>query len=264
MTEYGKYDPENPEHSSLLFSYGEVPVASAKLNRWNGNIAASLDFLAEAAVTLFGGLADDFILPGLASEPLLVRAQETPDMTVRVSAGRCIVSRYFAGIDAETTLPETDSITAPATNDRIDIVVIERSGNARIMGGTEGDPPAAPDATAGTLKLAELYLRPGATVIKDTDDGTNGFITDARPSLLSGRAHRHAGDREPQESPDGTRTAFSTDGVFLAGTLRVYLNGVLQRPGASGDYTEDSDRAGYTFTSAPKTGDIIQHFYEEE
>ena len=44
MSKFGKYDPSEAEHGSSLFSYGEVPVVSSKLNIWNGNIEASLNW----------------------------------------------------------------------------------------------------------------------------------------------------------------------------------------------------------------------------
>ena len=105
MTQQGKYDPSNTAHCGTLFSYGEVPLTSLKLNRWDGNLATAIDFLTEAAVTLFGGWAEDFVLPGISEYPLKVVEQSVPDMTVSVNAGRCIVSRYFAGIDEDQTLP---------------------------------------------------------------------------------------------------------------------------------------------------------------
>jgi hypothetical protein len=264
MTEFGKYHPTNDEHTSSLFSYGEVPLASVKLNVWNGNIQAAIDFLTEAAVTLMGGWSSDFLLTGLSSEPLKVVAQAVPDMTVSVNPGRCIAAKYLAGIDGSQTLPETGSIVAPTSDDRIDIVVIERTGHLIIVEGEEGDPPTAPTIPENTLKLAEIYLRPESTCVKDNDDSTNGYITDTRPALLTGRAHRHGTDHVPSEDPDGSRLNFSTGSVFLSGTLQVFLNGILQRAGASEDYTEDSDRNGYTFNSPPKTGDTLQHFYLEE
>jgi len=264
MTAFGKYDPTNTQHASSLFTYGEVPLASLKLNLWNGNVAAAVDFLVEAAVTLFGGWEADYVLPGLSSAPLAVTAREVPELTVSVNAGRCIVAKYFAGIDAAEVVPAAGAFTPPAAEDRIDLVVIERSGNVVVVTGAEGTPPEAPAAPGETLKLAEVYLRPGAACIKNQDDGVNGYLIDRRPGLLSGRAHRHGEDREPGETPDGVRVSFTTGSVFVSGTLRVHLNGVLQRGGAGADYTEDAGRHGYTFGAAPKTGDAVQHFYLEE
>jgi hypothetical protein len=199
MTEQGKYNPLNTDHCGTLFSYGEVPLTSLKLNRWEGNFEAAINFLTEAVVTLLGGWSEDFVIPGLSSEPLQAVEQSTPDMTVSVHAGRGVVSQYFAGIDEDETLPEIGSIAAPASEDRIDVVAIGRDGSLQLVTGTEGTPPTAPATPEHHLKLAEIYLRPTATAIKNLDDSTNGYIIDRRPSLLSGKAHRPSGDRTPLE-----------------------------------------------------------------
>jgi len=43
--------------------------------------------------------------------------------------------------------------------------------------------PVAPEPDADCIALAELHLRVGMTVIKDADDGTNGYISDVRQFL---------------------------------------------------------------------------------
>lgn len=264
MTEHGKYDPLNTEHSGTLFSYGEVPLSSLKMNRWEGNIGAALDFLTESVVTLLGGSSEDFLIPGFSSTPLAVVQQSTPNMTVKIKAGRCIVSGYFAGIDADQTAPRIGTISAPSSEDRIDILLVSTTGSLEIITGVEGTPPVAPSTPDNHLKLAEIHLRPTATVIKNLDDSTNGYIIDKRPALLSGKAHRPSTDGTPSESPDGIRVDFSVSETFVSATLQVFLNGILLRAGAGNDYVEDVDRNGYTFNSPPVLGDVIQHFYTAE
>ena len=46
--------------------------------------------------------------------------------------------------------------------------------------GTEAATPTAPAPDTDAIPMAELYLRPGMTVIKDTDDATNGYVIDVR------------------------------------------------------------------------------------
>lgn len=53
----------------------------------------------------------------------------------------------------------------------------------------------------------------------------------------------------PTETVDGVQTNFSTTNTYLTGTLRVWMDRVLQIPGT--DFTEDADKQGYTFTVAP-------------
>jgi len=49
-----------------------------------------------------------------------------------------------------------------------------------IKPGTEASSPTAPNPDSDCIALAQLFLRPGMTVIKNTDDSTNGYIIDAR------------------------------------------------------------------------------------
>ena len=70
-------------------------------------------------------------------------------------------------------------------------------------------------------------------------------------------------DRQPTESPDGSRRNFSTAQKYRAGELRVFLNGV-RRFAENDDFTEDADHEGYTFTRPPLTGNIVQHRYTVE
>jgi len=259
MSKFGKYDPAEVEHGSALFSYGEVPVASSKLNTWNGNIEASLNWAVRCVAILLGGRADDFVLNEDTGEELKVRAQSPPALSVQVKPGKAIVAQFFAGLDATETLPATGSIPPPTSQPRYDRVYLDRQGALGIEQGSEWAPPSPPSTPVETVSLALLYLRPGMTSIKDTDDGSNGYVVDDRPALLNGKAHRPNGDAAPLETPDGSRTQFSTADGFVAGSLDVYVNGLLQAK--SGVYAEDSDGRGYTFSSPPPSGYQIQHRY---
>ena len=68
MSKYGKYDPVNTAHGSSLFSYGEVPLTSNKLNTWNGNIEAALNWTIQSLAVLVGAGETDFILGEGASD----------------------------------------------------------------------------------------------------------------------------------------------------------------------------------------------------
>lgn len=53
-----------------------------------------------------------------------------------------------------------------------------------------------------------------------------------------------------------------SEGIYSSGTLRVFVNGVLQQNGVS--WTETTPGSGtFTFTSAPFTGDIITAIYQK-
>ncbi len=79
---------------------------------------------------------------------------------------------------------ETVDVPAPLSADRVDLVQARLDGWAvDIKQGTESATPAAPAADTDCIALAEIYLRPGMTSIGDSDDGTNGYITDRRVFL---------------------------------------------------------------------------------
>lgn len=60
----------------------------------------------------------------------------------------------------------------------------------------------------------------------------------------------------PKEQPNGSRTLFSIPFPYLAGTLRVYLNGLIQRRQV--EYVEEDPASGeFRFYTAPLAGDEV-------
>lgn len=111
---------------------------------------------------------------------LLVHQQATPGMTLYVEPGVAYVGAtrvIYAG-------GNTPTITAPVSNPRIDLITIDSSGTIAVTTGTENASPVAPTYPASKLVLAEVYNKVGETSLKDTSDGTNGYISnDVRPVL---------------------------------------------------------------------------------
>ena len=62
---------------------------------------------------------------------------------------------------------------------------------------------------------------------------------------------------QPSGAVNGVNAAFTTAGPFAAGTLQVFLNGLLLVPA---DYAEVS--SGFTLGAAPKTGSTLRVHYE--
>ena len=60
----------------------------------------------------------------------------------------------------------------------------------------------------------------------------------------------------PSGTIDGTNATFTTSMAFMAGTARVYLNGVRQKSGAGNDYQEVGANT-LVFALPPKAGDVI-------
>jgi hypothetical protein len=260
MTRVGKYNPAFVGPASSLFLYGESPVASTKLNRWNGNIDASFWLLHRALRVLAGTGSDLYLVGNEGEDPLRVEAQAVPGMTVRVTPGLVLGPSYLIGLSAEETLPAAGTFTAPVTNPRIDAIGIAESGDWVIATGVESATPAAPSLATDVVRLANIYFRVGAVSIKNSDDGTNATILDQRPRRLSSLAHRHVGPSSPPESPNGTVTVFSTADRYVPGTLRVFVNGLAMLPSAH--YTENANHQGYTFGTAPPSGTVVHHEYQ--
>lgn len=70
---------------------------------------------------------------------------------------------------------------------------------------------------------------------------------------------------EVQEAPtgsvNGSNAAFSTSKAYITGTLKVFVNGILQAPIAH--VTETSPSAGtFTLDTAPLTGDVVRVIYD--
>jgi len=111
---------------------------------------------------------------------LLAHEQSTPDLTLKVEAGVCYVGAtrvIFAG-------GNSPSFTAPAANPRIDLLTIDSAGTLARTAGTEAASPSVPAYPSDKLVIAEVYNRVGQTTVRDSDQGSNGYIKqDVRPFL---------------------------------------------------------------------------------
>ena len=164
-------------YTKTTWAFEERPVASSKLNLWDDRIEAALELMHFLLNQAWGG--GDGVVRGAASEDLEVAATSPAGLSVEVKPGYAFVSHAPYKLEATT---ETAAVSAPASAARIDLVQARLGAwDVTIKTGTESAAPSAPEADADCLPLAELYLRAGMTSIKDTDDGTNGYIIDARP-----------------------------------------------------------------------------------
>lgn len=146
-----------------------------------GEITGLTNTLAQLAIANFLGVTSSStgcIGGGQHTTVLKVTAQGTPDLTVRIAAGTCFIAGIFTGdSDGVATL---SGFAAPSANPRIDIVQIANDGTITRKAGTENASPTAPTVDANNMKLAEVYCRVGMTSVKNTDDSSNGYITDSR------------------------------------------------------------------------------------
>lgn len=115
-----------------------------------------------------------------ATRYLRAKAQDTPDLTLKVSPANV----YFGNTLVEFAGGNSPSFTAPTSNPRIDILSLNDTGTLIRTAGDEGVTPTAPTIPAGNIPIAQVYNRVGQTSIKDEDDSSNGYIyKDLRPFI---------------------------------------------------------------------------------
>jgi hypothetical protein len=257
MKRYGTYEPGNDTNSSELFQFQEVPLTSSKLNVWNGNIDTVFTLFHQVCSLLASGQTTA-VLTAFDDAALRIDANDPADMQLTVHGGWAVIQQSIAGSPDHIVIPD-ESIVAPVSEPRIDLVVLKNDGMFDVVLGDEALNPEAPEVPSDAIALAEIVHRVGSTFIADDDDGENSYLIDIRAQTSTAVPHQHAPDRAPVEMPDGTRTEFSTQYPFDDQSLDVYINGVLQE--VDQDYTEQVDRQGYTFLSPPLEQYRIQHRY---
>ena len=106
---------------------------------------------------------------------LVVSAQSTPNMTVKVSSGECSINGAILQNTASTNLTITSNTASYA---RIDAIVAYINGTTyqlKVLKGTAAVTPVAPDCSSNSyIKLAEVYVGVGVSSIQNSD------ITDCR------------------------------------------------------------------------------------
>lgn len=158
------------------WSYGERPVSSSKLNAWDERIEAALELAYFLLAEAWGGR--EGVLRGADGAGLKVSATAAPGLSVSVAAGYAFIGGCPFKLAADT---ETVDVAAPSAENRVDLVQANLSDwSVVVKTGTEAASPVAPGADADCIALAALYLRPGMTVVKNADDGTEGYIVDVR------------------------------------------------------------------------------------
>lgn len=104
-------------------------------------------------------------------------AAATPNMTILCDAGAISFAGQIPTIVGQQT---SGTITAPATNPRNDLVVIDsNSGTMSVITGTPAASPADPVVPEGSIPVARISMATSTTTI------TNTIITDLRAPVLA-------------------------------------------------------------------------------
>lgn len=151
---------------------------------------------------------------------LLPHEQNTPDLTLKVEAGVCYVGAtrvIYAG-------GNSPSFTAPSSNPRIDLLTIDSSGTIGRTAGTENASPSVPTYPKDKIVLAEVYCRVSQTTIRDSDQGSNGYIKqDVRPFFRMPRAITQ-GNSEIYGASSGGTDAYA---ITLDPAISSYADGMV-------------------------------------
>lgn len=145
----------------------------------------------------------------------VVTEQSTPDMTVAISAGQAIVNGTVCVWDAQNS----GTITAPSSNPRFDIVVINSDNSISIVAGTESADAVLPSISDSQKAVAILMLTSSTTSI------TSSEIIDARKQ----------GAYYSKEGAYKSKFLIQ-DAINDAGSGDIYIN--------QGEYYEEVDLSG--------------------
>lgn len=163
-------------YPKTTWAFEERPVASSKLNLWDDRIETAVELLHFLQTQANGGT--DGVTRGVTVDDLAVKALSPAGLAVEVRPGYAFISDFPYQLALTTTAAD---VVAPTTDPRKDLVQARlATWDISIKTGIESATPVAPVPDADAISLAELFLRTGMTVIKDTDDSTNGYIIDVR------------------------------------------------------------------------------------
>ncbi len=166
-------------YSKTNWSFEERPVASSKLNLWDDRIEGAIELLSFLLLQQWGGQSG--VLRRFPADDLAVKATSPVSLIVEIRAGYAFINNYAYRLSATT---QSATIAAPVTNPRRDLVQARlATWDVSVKTGTPAASPSLPAADTDCIALAEIYCKPGMTSIKDTNDGTNGYIIDARKFL---------------------------------------------------------------------------------
>jgi hypothetical protein len=146
-------------------------------------------------------------------------------------------------------------------------IVLEHNLVGALLSANNLSDLASPDTALTNLGGTTV----GKNVLKTANPGAVTFLrvnADNSVSLLSAAAFRAAigavgGTMVTRETPtglvNGSNVTFTLANTPTAGTEQVYLNGILQEPGAGNDYTISG--ATITYLTAPVANDKIRVSY---
>lgn len=203
------------------------------------------------------------------------------DANAEVTGGFTVwVNEGTANGDSQWTLTTNDPITLGTTaltftqTDKSALTFsggLTKTGNAVTRDDLTGDVTTTGNGTATTIannavtnaKMADAAVGIAELSATGTPSATTFLRGDNTWGTPAGGGTLSPTNFVTRETPGGTvngsTTAFTLANTPTAGTEHVYLNGLLQEPGAGNDYTISG--ATITYLTAPVTGDKIRVSY---
>lgn len=176
----------------------------------------------------------------------------TPIVFTQVAGG----SLYSAG-DGLTLNGSAFTVNAADASIQVnaDNIAVKK-GDASLEVGANG--LQVKQGTAGQVYVANAQgvLTP-VTLSGDVSSVTSGGEVTLVSNVL--KATNYVTRETPSGSVNGTNTSYALAATPVAGSEQVFLNGLLQEPGAGNDYTISG--AAITFLEAPVSGDRIRVSY---
>jgi hypothetical protein len=180
---------------------------------------------------------------------LKVKAQDTPDMTVNISAGGFWYYTSSGASFIEYAGGNSGTITAPGSpNNKWVLVTINASGTVVLLEGSSGATPSLPALPRARFPLAAIYITYSDTTI------TEDMIYDVRPAFeMSVTDHRDLQSTSVAAAHPGTAITFAAGGSGMSSTnindaileLKTLFDDLYVHAGSSGT----SGTAGSSGTS---------------
>jgi hypothetical protein len=171
---------QNPNPHPLESGVSSSSIRAQATLDWFIAVREAIAELQQFFNTVIGGGIDGIIAFGDDVDASYRTSATSPvSMRVTIEAGWAFVDGVPFRMIGDYTTP---NFVAPVTDDRIDTLAASAiTRSITIYTGNESSSPVAPAVTGeGEIEIAQIYHRPGETSIKNSDDSTNGYISDTR------------------------------------------------------------------------------------
>jgi hypothetical protein len=182
---------------------------------------------------------------------LRVKAQDVPDMTVKISAGGFWYYTAAGASFIEYAGGNSSTLSAPGSNAKWILVTLNASGGLVTIDGDEADSPVLPTLPRSRFPLAAIYITSADSVI------TEDMIYDVRPTFsMDIRDHRDLESKSVVDAHPASAITFTPGGSGLTSInvqdvvveMKTLFDDLYAHAGTSGS-SGSSGTSGTTATS---------------